>query len=224
MNFNMEILKIQLDNDFEVQYMPGSDGGGFAHLPDFKLAMSLTGKEHYTNGVEWCAGFGVLGFDLLNRKVCDRMSFIDCHAPSIEWINNTIKHNHVEEKTATYLTDTISLIPDDVKWDLLIANPPHSFDAGSKKYLEDNTAEPQLSDVLRLTCDVDLLTHREFFASIRKHLLPEADLFISEVGDFDRIEQLAIDAGLEVVARHPADKLSIDSHTNSIVFHFKEPS
>jgi len=219
----MEICKIQLDNGFEVHYIQGSDGGGYAHLPDFKLAISLTGKDHYVSGVEWCAGFGVLGFDFLNRGVCDRMSFIECHSPSVEWINNTINHNKIAEKTSVYLANKISMIPDDVKWDLLLANPPHSFDEGSKKYLEANIPHPQLPDAIRLTCDVGLEIHREFFANIRKHLLPGADLFISEVGEFDKIEEFAVDAGLEVIARHPADKLSINSDTSSIVFHFKEP-
>lgn len=217
-------MKIQLDNGFEVQYVVGTDGGGFSHLPNFRLAVSLTGKEHYTSGVEWCAGFGVLGFDFLNRGICDRMSFIDCHEPSIEWINNTIKHNLVEEKAATYLTDRISSIPDDVKWDLLIANPPHSFDENSKRHLEDTVPYPQKADAIRLTCDVDLLIHREFFANIRKHLLPGGDLFISEVGYLEPIRQLAEDSGLLFVAMHPADKLSEDSKTNAVIFHFKEPS
>lgn len=212
-----------LENNFTVLYEDGLDGGGILHLPDFHAAVSSTGRNHYTSAVEWCAGFGVIGFDFLNKGICDRMSFIDCHEPAIKWLNETAIYNSVEDLVHTYLSEKISNIPANVKWDLVLANPPHAFDVSTKIHFEETVQQPQLDDVVRITCDVDFQIHREFFKNIRTHLLPGADIFISEVAYMDEIEQMAIEAGLSVVARNPAPMLSINSNTEAVVIHFKEP-
>ena len=221
----MGIRTFTLDNDFTVTYADGLDGGGIDHLPDFRAAVESSGKPHYTRAVEWCAGFGVIGFDFLNRGVCEHMSFIDCHEPAIHWLSETIKQNTIDEKTELYLTDKIAAIPSDVKWDLLLANPPHCFSPNNKEMFEKTIENPeQRADIIRLTCDVDYIIHKEFFENIREHLLPDADVFISEVGCLEEIKQFATNAGLVWVATHPAPKLSINSKTDAVVFHFKEPS
>lgn len=216
----MTVHTIKLE-DFEVLYVDGLDGGGLDHLPDF---VDAVGQKQYTNAVEWCAGYGVIGFDFLVKGKVDHMSFIDCHEPAIRWLNRTIEHNNVENKTAVYLANKISLIPEDVKWDLVLANPPHSFGPDPVKYFHETVSDPQtLSDVMRITCDEDLSIHKEFFANIRNHLLPDADIFISETGHLDIIQQLAEDAGLIFVNKHAAPMLSKDSKVEAVVFHFKEP-
>jgi hypothetical protein len=112
-----------------------------------------------------------------------------------------------------------------VKWDLLLANPPHCFDINNKEMFEKTIENSeQQADVIRITCDVDFEIHKEFFENIRDHLLPNADVFISEVGSLEEIKQFATNAGLIWVATHPAPKLSIDSSTDAVIFHFKEPS
>ena len=67
------------------------------------------------------------------------------------------------------------------------------------------------------------MIHKEFFANIRNHLLPDADVFISEVGHLDTVQTLAENAGLVFVTKHAAPMLSRDSKTDAVIFHFKEP-
>lgn len=223
--FDLGIRTFTLDNDFVVTYMDGLDGGGIDHLPDFRNALQLAGQEKYDRAVEWCAGFGVIGFDFLNRNVCNHMSFIDCHPPAIEWLGETINQNDIIDKTDLYLVDQISLIPEDVKWDLVLANPPHSFETETKQYFQNSISDPiGRADVIRLTCDEGFLIHREFFANIRNHLNPNADIFISEVGHLETIEAMAQECGLLVMGRYDAPKLSHDSKTPAVIFHFKEPA
>ena len=214
---------ITLDNNFEVLYEDGLDGGGNDHLPDFINAVAAAGKTNYENAVEWCAGFGVIGFDFLNKNVCNNMAFVDCYDLAVEWLIKTGAHNKVSDKTSFYVADKISLIPNDVKWDLVLANPPHCFDSKQKEHFEKTIAAPQKDDIIRITCDEDFTIHKEFFSNIRDHLTPGADVFISEVGWFDVVESLALAAGLLVINRYPAEKLSLDSKTDAIIFHFKEP-
>lgn len=210
-----------LDNDFVVLYTDGLDGGGINHLPDFR---SVVGKKKYNKAVEWCAGFGVIGFDFLNRGICNNMAFIDCYKPAIEWLQKTIEHNNVQPNTALYEVNRIGMLPEDVKFDLVLANPPHSFDEAAVEHFN-NTVEDMIvrEDIIRITCDLNLEIHKEFFANIRKHLEPNADIFMSEVGYFDVIQKLAEDAGLVFVATHPAPCLSHDSNADAVIFHFKEP-
>lgn len=220
----MEIRTFTLDNDFEVLYVDGLDGGGRDHLPDFLDVVTTHGQDQYHSAVEWCAGFGVIGFDFLNKGICEKMSFIDCYEPAVRWLNRTIEHNNIENKTEVYHADKISLIPNDVKWDLVVANPPHSFQLETKEMFEQTIDNPvSRADVIRITCDVDLEIHKEFFNNIRTYLEPGADIFISEVGFLDEVQQLAEDAGLLFVDKHPAPTLSRDSKTDAVIFHFKEP-
>ena len=147
---------ITLSNNFIVLYENGLDGGGYDHLPDFTNAVASSGKSNYNNAVEWCAGFGVIGFDFLTRGVCNNMSFIDCHKPAIDWLQKTIEHNKVQANTSLYQVDKISLLPTDVKFDLLLANPPHSFNQDTKDMFEDTIEDPiSRADIIRITCDVD---------------------------------------------------------------------
>ena len=219
----MGMVTHSLSDNFVVYYEDGLDGGGIAHLPDFKNAVSLAGKEHYTSAVEWCAGFGVIGFDFLHSEMCNHMSFIDCHEPATKWLNRTIENNNIESKSTVYLADKIELIPDDVKWDLVLANPPHCLDATLEHFNKSDMASAQKADVIRLTCDVDGLIHKEFFENIRKHLLPGADLFISEISQQEAIDSMAIESGLEIVGYYPAPKLSINSQITAVIYHLREP-
>lgn len=213
-----------LSNNFRVLYEDGLDGGGINQLPDFISAITNHGKDRYAKGLEWCAGFGVLGFYFLHTNRCQHMSFNDCHAPATRWLNATVDHNNIKDRASVYLSDTISAIPSDVKWDLVLANPPHCFDRQSVEHFEKMLDGPQKDDVIRLTCDEDLVVHRDFFNSIRSHLEPGADIFMSEVSHFDEVEQLAREAGLEVVSRYAAPRLSIDCSGNAMILHFKEPA
>ena len=210
-----------LDSNFAVLYEDGLDGGGIDHLPDFRNAV---GKKKYNKAVEWCAGFGVIGFDFLNRGVCKNMAFIDCHAPAIDWLEKTIEHNNVQNNTALYHVNRIGMLPEDVKFDLVLANPPHSFDEATLIHFNDTIKDMIVrEDIVRIACDPNLEIHKEFFANIRNHLEPGADVFISEVGCFELIQQFAEDAGLVFVTKHPAACLSRDSNTDAVIFHFKEP-
>jgi methylase of polypeptide subunit release factors len=223
MEFKMGNRTFTLDNDFVVLYEDGLDGGGIDHLPDFINAINSNGKIQYENAVEWCAGFGVIGFRLLNSNISTHMSFADSHEIAINWLIKTSEHNKVNDRTSFYLSDKISLIPNDVKWDLVVANPPHSFDRGTVEHFEKTLSGQQKNDVIRITCDEGFRIHKEFFENIRARLLPGADIFMSEVCEFEAIEKMALDAGLQVVTRYPAPKLSINSQTDAVVFHFKEP-
>lgn len=214
---------ITLDNNFEVLYEDGLDGGGYDHLPDFINAVKVGGRINYENAVEWCAGFGVIGFDFLNKNVCNHMSFVDCYDLAIDWLIKTSEHNNVTDRTSFYVADKISLIPNDVKWDLVLANPPHCFGNEAVEHFDKMLDGQQKDDVIRITCDLDYQIHKEFFENIRNHMLAGGDIFISEVDDFEVIEKMALEAGLEIVGRYPAPMLSINSTTNAMILHFREP-
>ena len=49
----------------------------------------------------------------------------------------------------------------------------------------------QLADSIRITIDDELTIHREFFKNISKHLVPDADIFISTGPDMELIIRLA---------------------------------
>ncbi len=213
--------ELQLENGTTILYEDGLDGGGFNHLPDFINAVKQFGKEKYNHGLEWCAGYGVIGYYFLTEGIADLMSFNDCYEPALDYCQQTAKLNKVEEKVFTYHSDSLSKISPGHKWDLVLANPPHCFTEDTRKWLLDNGHGDHTA---RIVCDVDYYAHKEFFNNVRNHLLPGADLFISEVGEFEVILEMAIASGLELAGECPAPMLSIDSNTAAKIFHFREPS
>lgn len=213
--------ELTLENGTTILYEDGLDGGGFDHLPDFIDAVSRYGKEKYKHGLEWCAGYGVIGFHFLTENVCDLMSFNDCHGPALDYCQQTAKFNSVADKVFTYHCDSIGKIDTDHKWDLVLANPPHCFTEETRQWLLNNGHGEHSA---RIVCDVDWYAHKEFFQHIRKYLLPGADIFISEVSEFETILSMAQNCGLEFAGEYAAPKLSIDSNTAAKILHFREPT
>lgn len=211
-------FKLTLENGTTIIWEEGLDGGGLNHLPDFINAISTHGKPKYKHGVEWCAGFGVIGYHFLTSDICERMSFIDCYEPAISNINKTAGFNNLTDRVTTYHSDEIGKIVTNEKWDLLVANPPHCFTSEVKQWLIDNNHGDH---TIRITCDEDLKIHEEFFNNIADYMEVGGDLFISEVSDEPKLVEMAEANGLKLIQKLPADKLVLDSCEHARVFHFR---
>jgi len=80
--------------------------------------ISQTGKYCYTRAVEFNAGLGVLGFELLGMGVCNNIVFVEANNKSIECCLETAVNN----KLVNYVSGYSSNIPVYEKWDLAVTN------------------------------------------------------------------------------------------------------
>ena len=206
-----------LSSGIVVEYPNYLDGGGLNMVDELVDIIKTTGKSSYDRGCEWCAGYGVLGFDVLGLGLAKHMVFTDYYSEAIKNCLATASKNNISDKITGYISGTIKGIPNE-KWDLVISNPPHVFDKeffietlpGGKEnnYNIDNSC--------RLIVDQNFAIHKEFFKNIKEKLTKDADVYLIEALKDGFINEWAEQGGLYLHATYP---ISVLPHGQ--IFHFK---
>ena len=206
-----------LNSGIVVEYPTYLDGGGLEMVDELVNVIKTTGKSSYDRGCEWCAGFGVLGFDILGLGLAKHMVFTDYFAAAIENCLATASKNNISDKVTGYISGTIKGIPNE-KWDLVISNPPHVFD---KEYFIETLPGGRennynIDNSCRLIVDQNFAIHKEFFKNIKEKLTKDADVYLIEALKDGFINEWAEQAGLYVHATYPITALP-----HGQIFHFK---
>lgn len=188
-------------NDIEVFYDSWMDGGGPRFGQDYIGVL----RSRYPNRVfehcyEWCSGPGFIGFAILSHGITKRLSLSDCYAPAIDSVIETIKHNRLEDLINAYVGSSLTVLPTNAKFDLVVANPPH--------YLEC----PGNDNYQRIAVDRDWQAHRDFFKHIGQHLTEDGVILLQEnrAGSLNGIENFR--------TMIESNRLQITDHYNSIEF------
>ena len=186
------------------------------------------GKQSYNRGYEWCSGAGPLGFALLDAGIVEHITLVDIYEPSIEWCYRTARENNLTEKVDAFVSGTIAGIPPIEKLDLVVSNPPHSWD--ESEFIVDTIAVglpeevriESIARVKRFLLDDGMVTHKEFFANIRDRLSDDADLFIIEhdVGLKRLYIEMGESGGLRYVNWYDFDTQQTDIAPHKLL-HFK---
>lgn len=194
-----------------VFYHSWMDGGGTWFGQEYVDII----RERYSGRVfercyEWCSGPGYIGFNILDHGLCGSLCVSDVYQPAIQAIHETIKNNKLHNVSA-YATGTVSQLPENEKFDLVVANPPHFLSCpGDENYQ-------------RIAVDQNWAAHQEFFANIRQHLLPNGVILLQEnqSGSMNREQDFApfIDAaGLQITAVVDSPKYYTPDHHTRIYY------
>lgn len=217
------INNIKLECGIKIIYPLKLDGGGLDFKNDLIEVIKKTGKDKYNKAFEWCAGFGVLGYELLGLNICEHIVFSDIYEPAIVNCQQTAINNNLTDRFTTYLTGNIADIPDNEKWDLLVSNPPHSDD--SYEGYKEHTYREQgfvfdciLENHARLIIDTDFKIHQEFFNNISKHLTMDADIYLIENHYYQYMIDMATNNNLTLVGKYLMKNKTMQ---NGIILHFK---
>jgi methylase of polypeptide subunit release factors len=187
---------LKFQNGIVIKYDNLDDGGGSIQYKDFLDYLSSTGKK-YKHCLEWCSGLGAIGYSLLDAGIVETVTFMDIYQPSITNIFRNAHHNKVEQKIQAYSLDAISKLPNHLKFDLVVGNPPHSF-AGDWN-------SPHLQ---RMIVDNNWDIHREFFSNIGSYLEPNSDIILSETNVMKDQIEIAESYNLKFMKVVPAQELS----------------
>jgi methylase of polypeptide subunit release factors len=187
------------------------DGGGSTQYADFINFFKEKGDDlpKYKNCLEWCAGPGFIGYSLLDEEVCQHVTFMDIHEPAIDDARNNAIFNNLTDRTSFYTIDAIHKLPTDLKFDLVVGNPPHSLKA-SEEWLNNK-------GLFRLIVDLDWKIHEEFFAHITDYLLPGAEVILSENDHFPEFIEMAKKVGLIFEGYKPAKILTDQIYGSNLV-------
>jgi methylase of polypeptide subunit release factors len=150
-----------------VQYVKELDGGGLRFGQQFNQAVALT-TGPVRNVFELCSGPGFIGFSLLSRGLCDRLTLADINLQAIEACRSTINANSLTHCCVAYQSDVLEAIPQHESWDLVVGNPPH--------WPKGDVTSPYA--LLRV--DLGLSVHKRFFAAVAKHLRPNGSILLQE--------------------------------------------
>ena len=187
------------------------DGGGSTQYADFIDFFKEKGDDlpKYKNCLEWCAGPGFIGYSLLDTEVCQHVTFMDIHEPAIDDARNNAIFNNLTDRTSFHTIDAIHKLPTDLKFDLVVGNPPHSLKA-SEEWLNNK-------GLFRLIVDLDWKIHEEFFAHITDYLLPGAEVILSENDHFPEFIEMAKKVGLIFEGYKPAKILTDQIYGSNLV-------
>lgn len=200
------LVNLNLYCGYKLIYNQLLEGGGIDQRRDFLYIISKAGKPIYEHTLEWCAGPGIIGYELLGFNKTKRIGFMDLYKPALDNCIESAIRNNVVDKVSVYHTDKVSNINTQQKFDLVVGNPPHSFyyDEWAKNQLTVERPTPQdfpeWDNQVRIDVDRDMATHKEFFDNISDKLTDDADIFISEVGLKNPVIEYAKSKGFEMIA------------------------
>jgi predicted RNA methylase len=160
-----------------VHYHPGIDGDGTYLAPSYVrfIREYFPRDSHFPSVFEWCAGPAFIGFALVAEGLCDRLCIADINPLAVEYARKTIRSAGLQKRVTTYVSDNLSNIPKEEKFDLVVGNPPGFF-----------AINPHHQDFFRLKRDVkandaDWQIRAKFYDQIRTYLNPGAHVLIGEV-------------------------------------------
>ena len=158
-------------HQYRVYYQPGMDGGGTWFGQEYAEILSEKYPERqFRNCLEWCAGPAFIGYNILDHGLCDQLTLLEIHAPTVAQAerSRTDSHNNCAELVTIYNSGTIADIPAAAQFDLIVGNPPH---------FPHPSTDPHVN---RIECDVDWKIHQDFFANVKNRLAPEGIILLQE--------------------------------------------
>lgn len=216
-----DIANVRLNGGVFVKYPRKLDGGGLNFKDDLVDVVRKTGKYSYNRAYEWCAGFGVLGYELLGMGICNHIVFSDMYKDAIDNCIETAKSNNLVKYVTTYHSNKVGNIPTSEKWDLVISNPPHcdNLEQFKEAVKTDYESDPKnLDNSIRLCVDENYEIHKEFFTNIKNHLTLDADVYLIEAYYSENMIHMAKFHGLRLVGKH---QMKDKTMPQGVILHFK---
>ena len=166
-----------VNNDIAVYYDSFMDGGGTTFGQEIApVIQTLYPGVVFNNCFEWCSGPGFIGFDILSRGICNNLWLGDIFKPALRAVEKTIEHLPEQYKNNTVATlhlQGTEYIPETLKFDLIVANPPHWNNKG-----ETLAATIKFRDLR--SSDNDWAIHTDFFKNIKRSLASNGKILLQE--------------------------------------------
>ena len=145
----------------------GLHGGGLTYGQDFCRVLLELGLKRCGRLFEFCSGPGYIGYSLLANGFCERLTLSDLNPEAIKVAKQTSTYNGIEHLVNIYLSDGLSQMPGDEKWDLVVGNPPHFL----KRDENDNDIR---------AVDPEWSVHRQFYLSVKRFMNPGGHVIMME--------------------------------------------
>ena len=122
--------------------------------------------------------------------------------------------NDVADIVSAYVCDKVTQIPFGEKFDLVVANPPHSGDR--QAFIDSLEHLTCVDNTCRLIVDEGYEALQDFYANIKKYLNTGADVFITTGSNQKHYIDWAINGGLKFMGFCP-----MAENPNCGIYHYK---
>lgn len=205
--------RVTTESGYVLNFPVHLDGGGDDIKSSLLEFINSTGKKVYERALDWCAGHGPFGFELLDKKKSNFVVFQDIYDVSTDTCIQNAKENNISHLVNAHTSSTISGIPSSERFDLVVANPPH---CGSSEGLIKNFS---YENTKRILVDEKHTAHKEFFKNIKQYLTHDADIYITVPSkNNDHFVRWAKEGGLTYMGIYP---LFLTNIPNGGILHFK---
>lgn len=181
-----------------VSYHSDQDGGGTWFGQDY-IPVLRRYQRRFATCLEWCAGPGFIGFNILSHDLCDRLVLVDSWQPCLSSVAETVRSNGLADRVQAFCAASLADWPDLGPIDLVVANPPH--------YLEC----PGDDNYQRLAVDPDWQAHRDFYQHIGSRLADDGMILMQEnqagsLGGVEDFRDMIETNGLEIADSFVSDQ------------------
>lgn len=186
---------------YDVYYSNATNGGGdYFALEYMQVIKDWYPYKKFEKCLEWCSGPGFIGFGIYASLLCEKISFIDKYEPAVEQLNRTKTNKGKTDDTnvTVYHGDSLSIIPEDEQFDLIVGNPPHWNNEDDAKQLLGNDIDDHMRDIL---IDKEWAAHKDFFAQAKLRLSEKGVILLQENdtgSDAKVFEPMIKEAGLQI--------------------------
>ena len=153
--------------NIRVCYDLSNDGYGSAIAPDFYHTITKHYNKTFESCLEWCAGPGFIGFNLLAKGTVKKISFLEIADSPVKDLRKTAES---VSNVNIYQGDELNSIPAQ-QFDLIVSNPPH-FLTEEESYIENLET--------RLFVDPEWSIHRNFFNQVSNYLTDDGIILLIE--------------------------------------------
>ena len=180
-----------------IQYVgnPNSIGEEIYGEPTAKGAIKMIRERDLKNLdiLDIGCGLGVIGLTMyqimkLENRI-DTISFADINIFNLDALRKSLKKNNldalVNQKFFVYLSDILTHIPENKKFDLIVSNPP---DWPSEKSFQDE--DMPLTPKRLAVFDANFDFHREFYSNVDKYLTEKGEIWFLENGSVIKTKQI----------------------------------
>lgn len=164
-------------NNYTVFWDNQFNGGGMLFGPEYpKIIKELYPNRVFENCMEWCSGPGFIGYNILDHGLAKNLLLVDVHKPALDYAEKTKVHNGLTNVNIVE-AGNISMLPSNIKVDLVVANPPHYDRVGHSD-----------QDENRISNDLGWKIHETFYSSIANYLTDDGIILIQENEDGSKPE------------------------------------
>jgi methylase of polypeptide subunit release factors len=183
-----------LEGKCGVHHNPLYDGGGSSIGYDMcKNQSVLTHISNINTTLEMCSGPGFIGYYLLFNNLTKQLWLSDKFDGILPGIAETNKSNNVD--VSFIHSDCFQNFPKDLKFDLIIGNPPHF--QKDEKWIWDRKTKDEVDASYRINLDEDLKFHKEFFKNVKNYLNKNGKIIFVENNAFINDKTISELAGNE---------------------------